>query len=239
MSELGIVSALAAEARHLCRDRPQPGVITRLGAGALLIVTGMGPQAAAAGACALIEAGAGALLSFGLAGALDPALAPGTVCLPGTVISREGARVSTTQYWREELCEALAERCLVTGGKLLTSPAAIESVAAKARAFRDTGATLVDMESLSVGQVAVKHGLPFVAVRVIVDAACDTLPPCVTRAVEASGEVPIGRLLGELAWHPQELPAVIRLGARYRAASRALAAVADSGSLAPQTAAQT
>jgi adenosylhomocysteine nucleosidase len=239
LSELGIVSALAADARHLCRDRPRPGVITRIGAGALLIVTGMGCSAAAAGARALIEAGAGALLSFGLAGALDPALAPGTVCLPSTVISHEGASVSTTQAWREELCEALAARCLVTGGKLLTAPAAIESVAEKAKAFRDTGATLVDMESFSVGQVAVRHGLPFMAVRVIVDAAGDALPPCVTRAVEPSGEVPIGRLLGGLAARPQELPAVIRLGSRYRAASRALAAVADSGSLAPPAAAET
>src|SRR2546429_6504374 len=39
------------------------------------------------------------------------------------------------------------------------------SVAAKAAAFRDTGAAAVDMESLAVAEVAGSHELPFIAVR--------------------------------------------------------------------------
>jgi adenosylhomocysteine nucleosidase len=232
LRQLGIVSALAAEARHLCAA-PRPGAITRLAGGTMLIVSGMGPKAAELAAGALIEAGADALLSFGLAGGLDPALRAGTVCLPCEVISREGAAVSTTPGWRKALCEVLTSRCLVAGGKLLTSPVALDSAAQKAQAFRDTGAALVDMESLAVGQVAASRHLPFMAVRVIVDTARDSLPPAVTRATAQPGQVPVLRLLGELGRHPQELPGVIRLGARYRAASRSLAAVARSGSLAP------
>jgi adenosylhomocysteine nucleosidase len=231
LRQLGIVSALAAEARHLC-PAPRPGAITRLGGGALLIVSGMGPPAAEAAASALLAAGADALLSFGLAGGLDPALRAGTVCLPSEVISRDGAAVTTAPGWRRGLCEVLTSRCLVAGGRLLTSPVALDSVAQKAQTFRDTGATLVDMESLGVGRVAASRGLPFVAVRVIIDTARDALPPAVARATAQPGQVPVLRLLGELGRHPQELPGVIRLGARYRAASRSLAAVARSGLLA-------
>lgn len=236
MSRLGIVSALAAEARHLCPAPPRMGAITRLACGALLIVSGMGPAAASLAASALREAGATALLSFGLAGALDPALHPGTVCLPCAVISREGLAVATALPWRDTLRTVLAARCVVTGGKLLSSPVTLDTVAEKAQAFQETGAVLVDMESLAVGQVAARHELPFMAVRVVVDTARDRLPLAVTRTAGPSGEVPLLALLGALARRPGELPAVIRLGARYRVASRSLAAVAASGSLAPQSA---
>jgi adenosylhomocysteine nucleosidase len=232
LSQLGIVSALAAEARHLCAA-PRSGAITRLASGALLIVSGMGLPAAEAAASALVEAGADALLSFGLAGGLDPVLQAGTVCLPSEVVSREGVAVATTPAWRKALCEVLTSRCLVAGGKLLSSHVALDSVAQKSQAFLDTGAALVDMESLSVGQVAASRHLPFMAVRVIIDTARDALPPAVARATARPGQVPVLRLLGELSRHPRELPGVIRLGARYRAASRSLAAVARSGSLAP------
>ena len=181
---------------------------------------------------ALIEAGATALLSFGMAGGLDPALAAGTVCLPSEVVSREGIHIPTARQWRDGLCEVLSARCIVTGGRLLTSPVAIDSIEEKALAFRDTGAATVDMESLAIAQEAARRKLPFMAVRVIVDTARDTLPPSVSRVASGGGQVPIGRLLSALAVHPQELPAVIRLGNRYRAASRALAAVAGAGVLA-------
>ena len=244
MIPVGIVSALTAEARHLrpaARHGGRPHVsedaLTELPDGALLAVSGMGLEAAASAARTLIARGARALLSFGLAGGLDPQLGAGTVCLPTEVVSREGERLATTPDWREGLAQALAGRCRVSGGTLLSSPVALDSLGAKARALRDTGAASVDMESLSVGREAARHGLPFMVVRVIVDTARDTLPEVVSRCAGPGGQVPLPRLLGALAVRPGELPAVIRLGGRYRAASRALAAVAGSGSLAPPVAA--
>lgn len=212
------------------------GAVMELPGGALLRVSGMGLAAATAAARELVSAGADALLSFGLAGGLDPGLPAGTVCLPFEVIPADGAGVPTTRWWREALRPALASRCLVTGGRLLTSPVMIESVVQKAQAFRSTGACSVDMETLGVGQVAAEHRLSFMAVRVIVDTARDPLPPAVGRATGPTGEVPVLRLLAELGRHPRDLPAVIRLGARYRAARRALAAVAPLSLLTPQRA---
>lgn len=240
MIPVGIVSALTAEARHLRRGVHR-GVsqeaLTELPDGALLAVSGMGLEAAADAARRLIARGARALLSFGLAGGLDPQLSAGTVCLPTEVLSGEGEHLPTTPAWRLGLAQALEGRCRVSFGTLLSSPVALESRAQKARAARDTGAASVDMESLSVGREAVAQGLPFMVVRVIVDTALDTLPEAVRGCAGPGGQVPLARLLGALAVRPGELPAVIRLGGRYRAASRALGAVAGSGSLAPPAAA--
>ena len=229
MNVVGIVSALAAEARPLGPTAQRRGALASLADGTLLAVSGIGASAAAGGARALIDAGATALISWGMAGGLDPALAAGTIFLPSEVISRDGTARMTARYWRERLGAALTAQRLVAGGKLLTSPRAIESIAEKAAVFRDTGAAAVDMESLAVAEVAGSHELPFIAVRVIVDSAADILPRAVTAAARGAGHLPLGRLLASLARSPGDLAALIRLVQRYRAARRSLLAVARAG----------
>jgi len=191
----------------------------------------MGAEAAARGAQALVDAGAGALVSWGMAGGLDPFLSAGTVVLPTEILARDGQAIETSRPWRERLSAAVQHPAV--SGKLVTSTRAVASVADKAVLFRETGAAAVDMESLAVAQVAVARRVPFVAVRVIVDSAGDGLPESVTTAADAAGHLRLWRLLGALALSPSDLPALIRLARRYRAAGRSLAALAKAGSLSP------
>jgi adenosylhomocysteine nucleosidase len=193
----------------------------------------MGSSAAAAGTRALIEAGATALASWGMAGGLDPTLDAGAILLPTEVIGSDARRVNTAPGWRDRLSCAVAALAPVRSGKLLTTSRAIGSVADKAELFRTTGAAAVDMESLAVGEVAEEHQLPFIAVRVIVDSAADVLPRAVTAAADNAGHLQIWRLIGRLALAPNELAPLIRLARRYRAANRSLAAIARTGSLTP------
>ena len=227
MNAVGVVAALAAEARALGPAVRRMGDVSCLRNGSLLAVSGMGGAAAEAAAAKLIEAGASALMSFGLAGGLDPALPAGSMVFPSEVISRDGTGFLTSMEWRDRLNVAVRSLGPVCAGKLLTSAQAIDTVAAKAAAFRDTGAAAVDMESMAVAQIAAAHRLPFVAVRVIVDAATDALPRAVA-AASSSGQVRIWRLLGSIALAPVELGALIRLAGRYRTATRCLAAVAQA-----------
>jgi len=222
-----VVCALAAEARHL----------TPLADGTLLAVSGMGMAAASQSAQALVEAGAGALVSWGMAGGLDPALVAGTVFLPSEVVAAEGVVLSTASHWRERLSMAVRTQPATTlpiilQGRLLTSPKAIGSLSEKAALFQQTGAAAVDMESLAIAEIAHTHQLPFIAIRVIVDSAGDTLPRAVTAAADSEGHLQVWRLMGALARAPADLPPLMRLARRYRAANRSLAAIAKVGSLA-------
>ncbi|HZC87472.1 MAG TPA: hypothetical protein VE266_10795, partial [Steroidobacteraceae bacterium] len=90
MNGLGIVAALAAESRPLGPATRHGVQLATLADGTLLILSGVGSAAAANGARRLLDAGARALLSWGLAGGLDPSLTAGTVVLPREVISPEG-----------------------------------------------------------------------------------------------------------------------------------------------------
>jgi len=228
----GVVAALEAEARTLGTLMRRTDGLAATPEGVLVAISGIGAPAAAVAARLLADAGATALVSWGLAGGLDPGLAGGTICLPSVVLADPGTAFTTDHHWRELVTAAIAARRAVVGGTLFTSERAIEDIAGKAVAFRRTGAAAVDMESVAVAQVAALRGLPFIAVRVIIDTAADELPGAVL-AASSAGQVRTGRLLQGLLRAPRDIPPLLRLAMRYRAARRALVAVAESGALSP------
>jgi hopanoid-associated phosphorylase len=237
LSTVGVVAALGAEARALGRARPHRaasasfGNLAFLSDGSLVAVSGMGGAAASAAARALLDSGVSALMTFGLAGGLDPSLACGSILMPEQILS--GAeRFATTSAWRERLILRLdAQR--VSRGALLSVPAPVAQATDKARLFRDTGALGLDMESAAVAALAAREGLPFICIRVVVDTAADSLPACVVAASEA-GRVRSAALLAGLLRSPAQIGALILLARRYRRAIAALRAIAHSGSLAPR-----
>jgi nucleoside phosphorylase len=163
-------------------------------------------------------------MTFGMAGGLDPALKPGSVVIPREVISPDGTRYAACRAWREQVAAAVSALRAVSEGNLLTSTQAIETPADKAAAFHTTGAAAVDMESAAVAEIAAKHNLPFIAVRVIVDTAADMLPRAVVAASRA-GKVQLARLIGGLILAPREIASMIRLAQRYRIAMHSLRAI--------------
>lgn len=234
MKPIGIVSALAAEARTLGPSARHGAELRQLADGALLAVSGIGESAAAAAARRLVLAGATGLASFGMAGGLDPTLICGTVLLPAQIAALDGdglraASAATSPLWRQRLRAALPASCIACEGKLLTSRRPIGRRDAKAAAWRDSRAAAVDMESAAIAQVAGQAGLPFVALRVIVDTAADELPAAVL-AASGGGRLRIGRLLADLVRTPGDIGALISLSARYRVARRVLADLARPGS---------
>ncbi len=238
---VGIFTALDAEARSLgplkrgpagAERGSNPGLACRLvslGDGSLVAIGGMGPAAADRAAGALVAGGATALVSWGMAGGLDPELAPGTLFLADEIVERTGTPLATTRRWREGLAHAAAAHCVVAGGRLLTSDRLIGTVADKTLVRAETGAAAVDMESMAIARRAREHGLPFIAARVIVDSARDAVPRSFLAAIGPSGELRVGRLLGALATAPGDVVELIRLGRRYAAAGRSLRAVARTG----------
>ena len=231
LNGVGVVAALEAEARTLGPAARRRDGLLSLRGGGLLAVGGMGGARAATAARKLVDAGAAALMSFGFAGGLDPSLRAGSVVLPREVISSDGARFLTSAGWCGELRLAILGRP-VADGKLLTASQPIDRVEDKARAFRETGAVAVDMESLGIAEVAAVHSLPFAVIRVIVDTAIDVLPRAVMAASQG-GRLSMRRLVGGLAAAPLDLLPLIRLAQRYRAATRSLTAVARADLPAP------
>jgi adenosylhomocysteine nucleosidase len=237
VSVVGIVAALTAEARTLGPVQPAPRAgagssVNILADGNLLVISGMGSAAAAQAARALVAAGAGALLSFGLAGALDPALPAGAVLLPASVIDGAGTAHATCAGWREQLGArqaARAGRGIIVDGALLSLAQPLTTLFEKSQARARSGALAVDMESFAIAQIALDLGVKFAAARVVVDTAADSLPAAVMQATGPRGEMDYPRLLAGLIRRPTEVLALLRLARRYQVALRSLRAVAGAG----------
>ena len=177
-------------------------------------VGGGTPAGAADAAYELVEQGVNALVSFGFAGGLDPALRPGTVVIPNSILS-EGHSYATEP--------ALADRFGgLTGHCLVADALAATDAAAKRRLHAKTGAHAIDLESGSVARVALAHGLPFVVVRAISDAAERDLPPAALQALDRRGRIDLMRVLGSLLRQPMQLPALLSLASDALLARRAL-----------------
>jgi adenosylhomocysteine nucleosidase len=232
LNAAGVVAALAAEARVLGPAQPNGEGLAVLADGNLLAVSGMGPNAARNAAQRLIDAGATSLVSWGMAGGLDPDLEAGAVCVPREIIAADGSRLWTARSWQESLSSSVPSGRRVGSDALLTTEYALETPADKRAARCATGACAVDMESSAVAQVAEAHGVPFIAVRVIVDTARDGIPQALAGASRA-GKLRMGRLILGLMRSPLEIASLMRLARRYRVALRSLQAVAALGKLEP------
>src|SRR5437879_817839 len=69
------------------------------------------------------------------------------------------------------------------------------------------------------------RGIPFAALRVVLDGAGEALPAALDVIDEATGEVRAGRALGTIALRPRLWPAAARLARRQRLAARRLGAI--------------
>ena len=182
------------------------------------VVASGGDQARLEAEIERLAPGARGIISIGIAGALAPALHPGCWVV-ATAVHDRGAALPTDPDWSDWLVSRLpgAERGVLLG---------VDTVAAtagqKAELRRAGNAIAVDMESHVAARVARHHRRPFVAARVISDAAHRTLPPAARVSMKSGGIVDLPAVLRSLLLAPWQLPALIRTGLEAETAFRAL-----------------
>jgi adenosylhomocysteine nucleosidase len=225
---VGIVAPLAAEARAVAGVVPAPGVPLPLAHGALLVLSGMGAARAQRAARTLLDAGAGALVSWGTAGGLHGGAVPGTLVLPRTVIGAAGGTYPVDPVWHQLLLQQLQSLRPLAGA--VAESAAVAAVpAAKAALHARTGADAVDMESAALAVIAAENGVPLLVVRAVADGADARLPARLLGAVDAYGRARTLPLLRCLLAGLGEVRALLPAALAFRRACRALAAAARIG----------
>lgn len=188
------------------------------GAGGWPVAAGGGtPEGAARAAERLIADGATGLISFGLAGGLDPALRPGVVVVPHTVVFQEKSFAADAS-----LAAAFGG---LTDHVLLAGRAIAATGADKRSLFRTTGAVAIDLESGSVARIAANNGVTFAVVRAICDPADRDLSPAALLGLGQGGTIRLGRVLLSLVGHPRQIPGLVALARDARLGRRALVEV--------------
>ena len=165
-----------------------------------------------------IATGCSGLLSFGVAGGLDPALRPGT-CVVASGIVGDGLLLETDRRWSQKLLEGMPG---AVHGLLAGAISPVRTPADKRALNLDTGAVAVDTESHMVADAAANHGLPMAAIRVIADPAHRGLPETALRAVRADGTTDVRAVLRSVMRRPHELPSLLLTALDARAARATL-----------------
>jgi hopanoid-associated phosphorylase len=162
------------------------------------------------------------VISFGVAGGLDPSLKSGDVVVATEVMAGD-ARWLAGLSLNETLLSSLAlgRRRIVRGG--LAGVEEVVIARARKAALRSvTGAAAVDMESHIAADYAAKAGLPFAALRVISDPADRTLPALAKTAIKPNGDVDLRKILRGVVRNPRLLRALVETGIDFNRALKSL-----------------
>ena len=197
---LGIVTGLPGEARA-----------ARGGNDIRILCCNASPERARSHAQSLLEWGAAGLVSFGVAGGLDPGLPPGTVVIATGIVAPGGGAFRIDGEWADRLAAALPPALPVIRAPVAGADEPVADAAAKTALAASSGAAAVDMESHEVAGA----GLPAIAIRAIADPAGRSVPASALAARR-------GGVLVEMFRRPRELPALAALAMDYR---RALASL--------------
>jgi hopanoid-associated phosphorylase len=162
------------------------------------------------------------VISFGVAGGLDPSLKSGDVVV-ATEVTAGDARWFAGLSLAEDQIAALAMggRRIVRGG-LAGVEEVVVAQACKAALRSETGAAAVDMESHIAAAYAAEAGLPFAALRVISDPASRALPALARAAIKPNGDVDLRKIFHGLVQNPTTLRALVSTGIDFNRALKSL-----------------
>ena len=148
------------------------------------------------------------VISFGVCGALAPALRPGDLVVASAV--RDGReKFQTNPAWTRAIIKHLQH---AVSGSIAGSDIMLTMPEAKAALHASSGAVAVDMESHVAARFAAARGLPLAVLRAVSDGADHALPPAAQRGMRPDGSMDIGAVLAALIADPRQLPALIRTG---------------------------
>jgi hopanoid-associated phosphorylase len=166
-----------------------------------------------------IEGGCAGIVSFGIAGGLDPRLPVGTPVIASAVLGGTDV-LATDSRWTNHLRRIFPH---AHHGRIMGSDEPVADTAAKAFAFRRSGAAIVDMESHLAASAARRLGVPFAAVRVVADPAGRAVPKWALEGMRSDGSADALAVLRATARRPAELKNLLALTRDVWVARTALA----------------
>lgn len=189
--KLGIICGMAAEAKALGPVRKDPRV--RVG------ISAARPDRATALAEEMVDGGVDMLVSWGIAGALDPGLQSGALLVPEAVTGPE----------KDVLVLAGCDAPEAEAGRIAGSDSVVVTPEEKARLHATTGTRAVDMETHRIAMVGHRRAVPCMAIRAISDPAHRALPPGTEDALDDAGRPRVLPVLAGLLAHPWRLGALM------------------------------
>ena len=162
------------------------------------------------------------VISFGVAGGLDPSLKSGDVVVATEVMAGDTRWLAGLSLTEAQIAGIALGRRRVVRGLLAGVEEVVAARDCKAALHSETGAAAVDMESHIAAAYAAEAGLPFAALRVISDPAHRALPALARKAIKPNGEIDLRKILGSVVRNPRTVRALVSTGIDFNRALRSL-----------------
>jgi adenosylhomocysteine nucleosidase len=162
------------------------------------------------------------VISFGVAGGLDPSLRSGDVVVATEVLAGDTRWLAGLTLNDDLIASVgLGDRRIVKG-RLAGAEQVVAARHLKEALHLETGAAAVDMESHIAAEYAANAGLPFAALRVVSDPAHRALPPVAMAAVKPNGDLDLRKIMSSVMRNPRTLRDLVTTGIDFNRALRSL-----------------
>ena len=162
------------------------------------------------------------VISFGVAGGLDPSLKTGDVVVATEVMAGDTRWLAGLPLTEDQIASIALGRRRVVRGLLAGVEEIVAARDCKAALHSETGAAAVDMESHIAAAYAAEADIPFAALRVISDPAHRALPAYARKAIKPNGDLDLLRIMGSVVRNPRTLRALVSTGIDFTLALRSL-----------------
>jgi adenosylhomocysteine nucleosidase len=226
LSRLGIIAALPAEAKCLYDKKLELNSPHEIEKDIFLCLSGIGYEPAQTSANSLLELNVDALISWGVAGAINNSVGSGDVVIANSIIN-DDISYPTTHSWVEAISAGLdGSFCKILNADIASSRDMCASVTDKKNLFNKTAALAVDMESVAIAEVAKKYHLDFLVIRSIADGADRGIPEAVKNYTDTLGNPELVKFILSCILKPTQICDIAHLANSYRAGLKSLISIA-------------
>jgi adenosylhomocysteine nucleosidase len=162
------------------------------------------------------------VISFGVAGGLDPTLKSGDVVVATEVLAGDDRWLAGLALNDDLIASVGLGRRRIVRGRLAGAEQVVAARHVKAALHSETGAAAVDMESHIAADYAAKAGLPFAALRVVSDPAHRALPALAMAAIKPNGDIDLRKIMRGVVRNPLTLRDLVSTGIDFSRALKSL-----------------
>lgn len=226
LNKVGIIVALPAEARCLCSKKLKIGTPVEIQKDIFLCLSGIGYESALSAAKELTVLRVDALISWGVAGAIDKSLSSGDIILANSIIN-EDKNYSTTREWLSRVSDHLQSFFSISNGDIVSSKEICASPMDKLHLFQKTNAIAVDMESAAIAETASANNLDLLLIRTISDDTDTAIPEAVLKYTNNLGQPRILNFMLCCISNPNQIRNIFALKNGYKKALASLSKIAQ------------
>ena len=160
------------------------------------------------------------VVSFGIAGGLNPNYKTGSVLLPSNVLTSDKGSIPTNDCWRSSIAKNWPSANQQTLQLGVNEP--VTDKVDKERLYRTHKAHAVDMESHIIGTYAQKRNIPFLILRSVADTSDTAIPEVALSGLDKNGKATPFKLIKKIFERPGDIKGLVTLAIQTNVALREL-----------------